>query len=150
LQSNKKFGILIKIIDLGDDTMKQHARILRFSALFILLCFLLGCTPPHTPPATDPNPPTAGCPHIDANDDGDCDDCGITVLIALDLYAINDLHGKFADGDTHPGVDELTTYLKAAIAADDSAILLSSGDTWQGSSESNLTRGLILTDWMNE
>jgi 2',3'-cyclic-nucleotide 2'-phosphodiesterase/3'-nucleotidase len=43
----------------------------------------------------------------------------------------------------------MTTYLKTAIALDDSAILLSAGDMWQGSSESNLTEGLIMTDWMN-
>ena len=29
-------------------------------------------------------------------------------------------------------------------------ILLSSGDMWQGAAESNLTKGLIITDWMNE
>ena len=29
-------------------------------------------------------------------------------------------------------------------------MLLSSGDMWQGSAESNLTKGNIVTDWMNE
>ena len=131
--------------------MKQRTRLVRFSALFILLCqlfVLIGCTTP--PPADTPRPPFADCTHTqDDNRDDHCDTCGISVLVVLDLYAINDLHGKFADGDTHPGVDELTTDLKTAVATDDNAILLSSGDTWQGSSESNLTGGLILTDWMN-
>lgn len=134
--------------------MNQRTRLVRFSAWLLLLCqlfVLIGCKPPvaDTPQDQEPRPPFENCVHIDTDDNGHCDTCGITVLVVLDFYAINDLHGKFADGDNHPGVDELTTYLKTAVAADDSAILLSSGDTWQGSSESNLTRGLILTDWMN-
>ncbi|MBE6660863.1 MAG: bifunctional metallophosphatase/5'-nucleotidase [Ruminococcaceae bacterium] len=135
--------------------MNQRTRLVRFSAWLLLLCqlfVLIGCKPPvtDTPQDQEPRPPFENCAHVDENNDDHCDTCGITVLVVLDFYAINDLHGKFADGDTHPGVDELTTYLKTAVAADDSAILLSSGDTWQGSSESNLTRGFILTDWMNE
>lgn len=87
--------------------------------------------------------------HADANYNGACDYCGESVLTTLDLYVINDLHGKLADGENHPGVDELTTYLKNAALTDDNVILLSAGDMWQGSSESNLTGGLIMTDWMN-
>ncbi|MBQ8288610.1 MAG: bifunctional metallophosphatase/5'-nucleotidase [Clostridia bacterium] len=87
--------------------------------------------------------------HADGNDDGRCDSCLGSVLATVDFYAINDLHGKFADTDAQPGVDELTTYLKTSAAADDHAIFLSSGDMWQGSSESNLTEGLIVTEWMN-
>ena len=124
--------------------MKIYARLL---ALLLSLLLLVGCTPP---PIDPPRPPFEDCTHADADDNGHCDNCGVTVLVILDLYAINDLHGKLADGDTHPGVDEMTAYLKAAIAADDSALLLSAGDMWQGSSESNLTRGLIMTDWMND
>jgi metallophosphoesterase (TIGR00282 family) len=72
------------------------------------------------------------------------------VVIVLDLFAINDLHGKFLDSDAQIGVDELTTYLKNAYETEDHVILLSSGDMWQGSSESNLTKGFIITEWMNE
>ena len=89
-------------------------------------------------------------PHTDNNNDDHCDSCGSLVLIELDFYAINDLHGKFTDTDNQPGVDELTTYLKNAHENDDNAFLLSSGDMWQGGSESNLTKGLIITEWMNE
>ena len=123
--------------------MKIYSRLLALLLSFILL---VGCTPP---PIDPPRPPFEDCTHSDADDNGHCDDCGVNVLVILDLYAINDLHGKLADGDTHPGVDEMTTYLKTAIALDDRAILLSAGDMWQGSSESNLTEGLIMTDWMN-
>lgn len=88
--------------------------------------------------------------HKDANDDGMCDDCQISLIVIIDFYALNDLHGKFDDTEEFVGVDELTTYLKKAYQSDDHLVLLSSGDMWQGSSESNLTRGQIITEWMNE
>ena len=88
--------------------------------------------------------------HSDQDDNGVCDVCAKSVLISFDFYSINDLHGKLADADSHPGVDELTTYLKNARAYDENAVFLSAGDMWQGSPESNLTNGLIMTDWMNE
>lgn len=88
--------------------------------------------------------------HVDTDDNTWCDVCGTTVIVTLDIYAINDLHGKFEDTDENPGVDELTTFLKNAKQTDELAIFLSSGDMWQGSAESNLTRGNIITEWMNE
>ena len=74
----------------------------------------------------------------------------LSVLVYIDFYTINDLHGKIADGETHPGVDELTTYLKNARIRDDHIIILSAGDMWQGSAESNMTKGQLTTEWMNE
>lgn len=126
-------------------------------------------TAPDTPAGTtpDPEPPTAPDEtsegildpedpelpaeddHTDADNNGECDDCGISVVIVLDLFAINDLHGKFCDSDAQAGVDELTTYLKNAYENEDHVLLLSAGDMWQGSSESNLTKGYIITEWMN-
>ena len=88
--------------------------------------------------------------HTDADGDQICDSCGGSTLVIIDIYAINDLHGKIMDGTSHPGVDELTTYLNAARETDDHVLLLSVGDMWQGSAESNLTRGQLMTEWMNE
>ena len=90
------------------------------------------------------------CAHTDANRDDICDLCKSSVIVSFDFYAINDLHGKFADADSNIGVDELTTYLKNARETDENAIFLSAGDMWQGSSESNMTKGQIVVDWMNE
>lgn len=88
--------------------------------------------------------------HTDANDDGICDACAATVITYIDFFALNDLHGKFMDTDKQPGVDELTTYLKNAYLTEEQVVILSSGDMWQGSSESNLTKGHLMTEWMNE
>ena len=88
--------------------------------------------------------------HIDGNNDGYCDQCNTYVIVIVDFYAVNDLHGKLADGNGHVGVDEFSTFIKNERANKDNVILLSSGDMWQGAAESNLTKGMIITDWMNE
>lgn len=92
-----------------------------------------------------------GCKkHKDSNKDEICDVCKKSVIVYVDFYNINDLHGKLDDGDGHIGVDELTTYLKNARKTDDHSFFISSGDMWQGQAESNMTKGIIMTDWMNE
>lgn len=101
-----------------------------------------------TEPATAP-PPTDGHAHTDDDQDDMCDTCSQSVVVIIDFYAINDLHGKFCDTASQPGVDELATYLRSRELYDDNVVLFSSGDMWQGAAESNLTNGMILTDWMN-
>lgn len=88
--------------------------------------------------------------HIDVNDDKYCDLCSKYVIVVIDFYVLNDLHGKFCDTDKQPGVDELATYLKNAEETDDHVVVISSGDMWQGTAESNLTQGKLITEWMNE
>ena len=87
--------------------------------------------------------------HVDSDSNGLCDNCTADVVITLDIYAINDLHGKVFDTDSQIGVDEMSTYLLGANNRDEQYILISSGDMWQGSAESNITKGLLVTDWMN-
>ena len=87
--------------------------------------------------------------HSDINNDGLCDTCKIDVLETIDFYNFNDLHGKFDDTDSQPGVDELTTFLLQAKQTDEHTVILSTGDMWQGSSESNSTKGMLITEWMN-
>lgn len=87
--------------------------------------------------------------HVDAQNDGRCDLCDTIVIVAIDFFTVNDLHGKLADGENHPGVDEMSTYFKQQKDSNDHVVLLSAGDMWQGQAESNLTEGLIITDWMN-
>ena len=88
--------------------------------------------------------------HIDDDNNGYCDRCEISVIVEVNFFVINDFHGKMSDSDTQPGVDELSLYLKNLKSAYKNPILLSSGDMWQGGAESNLTRGLLVTEWMNE
>ncbi len=114
------------------------------------------CTECGTPEQTDNGGGEGGgeldpaCDHKDENADKICDLCNVSTIVVIDFYALNDLHGKIFDTETQPGVDELTTYLKNAYVTDDHVVVLSSGDMWQGSSESNLTHGHIMTEWMME
>ena len=117
-----------------------------FVFAFLLLFVLAACEKP--PVST--TAPGSCLNHTDADDNGCCDRCDTYVIVTVDIYNINDLHGKLADADTHPGVDEMTTYLKNAQATQDNVLLLSTGDMWQGSSESNQTKGKFTTDWMNQ
>lgn len=88
------------------------------------------------------------CAHADADNNNVCDNCKRSLLVNFNFYAINDLHGMYADSDTQPGVDELTTYLLDA-QKNSNSLVLSSGDMWQGSSESNNTKGKLATEWLN-
>lgn len=117
--------------------------------LAAFLIFLAGCG--QQAPLDSAHSDSAGShDHCDADDNGVCDTCQKSVLEYFDIYAINDLHGKIADTSLQPGVDELSTYLKGASIINDNVIILSSGDMWQGSSESNLTKGILTTEWMND
>ena len=89
--------------------------------------------------------------HSDVDGDGLGEQGGEKVTIDLSIYAVNDLHGKFKDSSSQPGLDEFTTYMKELYA--DPAreeILISSGDMWQGSVESSSNKGQLMTEWMNE
>ena len=87
--------------------------------------------------------------HVDVNNNDYCDICNDYVVVVIDFYVFNDLHGKFCDTDTQPGVDEIGTYLENMSTTDDHMILLSTGDMWQGTAESTLTKGKIMVEWMN-
>ena len=88
--------------------------------------------------------------HADANSDGACDGCVAKINTVIDFYSINDLHGKFDDTYANCGVDEMSTYLRGAQYTNPNTIILSAGDMWQGSAESNFTKGAIVTEWMND
>ncbi len=68
----------------------------------------------------------------------------------ITLYAINDFHGsivqKLSDGEM--GLLNLGTYLKKQ-GEKENTLLINSGDMFQGSLESNYTKGRFLTDAMD-
>ncbi len=148
--------------------MKHRLLSLLLALMLTLGCLstLIGCDTPDigdsdpslpdgdTPTSDDPDddrPQDVDPDHMctDADADEKCDECPESVVVLIDFYVLNDLHGKFCDTDTQPGVDELATYLRRAYATDDHVVLVASGDMWQGSAESNLTGGAIITEWMN-
>ena len=120
--------------------MKKYTLTSLLPALLALL-LLVGCAQGTDTPCLN---------HTDSDSNGLCDTCSTSVLVSFDFYAINDLHGKFADTDQNPGVDELTTYLKNAAKNSENTYFLATGDLWQGSAESNMTYGALMTDWMNQ
>ena len=69
--------------------------------------------------------------------------------INLQIYAFNDLHGNVIDSGTGLGISKTTSLLKTH-ANKDNVLYISQGDMWQGSAESNLTHGNLVTDWMNQ
>ncbi len=127
----------------------MKTRILSLLLCLAMVLSLAACTPTAPDPSSTSTQPSVleeHCAHADSDNDTICDHCQGNLLVALDLLVINDLHGKFLDSSTQPGVDELTSYL---LSYGPDALLLASGDIWQGSSESNLTQGQLMTDWMN-
>lgn len=133
--------------------MKQRILALGLVLMMILTSCAIGQDPGTQAQGTAPGVSTgvvATEGHTDIDDNGLCDDCGQTVLIYLDFYAVNDLHGKLSASGTQPGMGGLTTYLGRAAKDDENALFLSSGDMWQGGAQSNATRGNLITDWMNE
>ncbi len=123
--------------------MKKRLSLFLLSALFALTT-LSACDF-----ALDMPPSGSGHTHVDTDGNGICDSCEIETLVTLDFYSINDLHGKIDDTYANIGVDEMTAYLQAAKAQNENTVLLSAGDMWQGSAESNFTKGKLVTDWMN-
>ncbi len=97
-----------------------------------------------------PEEPEGECAHADANGDDTCDSCYIPLTVTLDLYSVNDMHGKFDDTYANIGVDEMSAYLRNAQTTSENTILLSAGDMWQGSAESNFTQGNVVVEWMND
>lgn len=74
----------------------------------------------------------------------------------LDFYTINDTHGAAeydidSSSSTYQiGITRLSDYyMSEAKKNPDGSVILSSGDMWQGSADSNLTKGAVMVNWMN-
>lgn len=70
----------------------------------------------------------------------------------LDFYALNDFHGAIIPAtEDQPGLNKIAGYLESVKSGkEDTTILLDIGDSWQGSADSNLTRGKIIIETYNE
>lgn len=76
----------------------------------------------------------------------------INEITNLDFFNLNDFHGSVAynsDND-EPGISRLARYFSVKKANNpQGTIITSSGDMWQGSADSNITKGRLVTDAMN-
>lgn len=91
------------------------------------------------------NEPLSRC--RDNNNDGYCDICHASMqegnnVATIELYGINDLHGAVT---TEIGLINLGTYMKSKTDQINT-LFIDSGDTWQGSVESNVNKGNLITD----
>jgi|LAHS01.1.fsa_nt_gb 5'-nucleotidase/UDP-sugar diphosphatase len=71
----------------------------------------------------------------------------------LDIFAVNDTHGTIVENSSNyePGMAKLAGFINAervAAGGVDKTVLLSSGDMWQGSLDSNITKGAMMVDMM--
>ena len=70
--------------------------------------------------------------------------------VTLDIFAFNDTHGNVKDTqDKGLGIAKTSTLLRE-LTANKNSIVISQGDMWQGSVESNFTKGNLVTEWMNQ
>lgn len=72
--------------------------------------------------------------------------------VYFDFYEMSDFHGatEYSKDDNRLGIERLSSYFDAKRASNvGGTILLSGGDMWQGSADSNLTRGQLVTYSMN-
>lgn len=68
----------------------------------------------------------------------------------LDIYEVSDFHGAVNAGDSELGLPRLASYLNLKRKANPGGtVVVSSGDMFQGSAESNLTRGYMVNYAMN-
>ena len=71
-------------------------------------------------------------------------------FVDLEIFAFNDVHGNVKDSTNGLGIGRTSTLLKTYPSNVNNALYISQGDMWQGSAESNKTKGKLVTDWMNQ
>lgn len=73
-------------------------------------------------------------------------------IINIDLYNLNDFHGAVDHNPSNKelGINRLAAYFKTQLTNNPNSVFLSSGDMWQGSADSNITRGRLVVDAMNQ
>ncbi|MFA5236048.1 MAG: 5'-nucleotidase C-terminal domain-containing protein [Bacilli bacterium] len=73
-------------------------------------------------------------------------------VTSLDFYAVNDFHGalEYNPYSNELGINRMATYFSDRKEENaDGTVILSIGDMWQGSADSNITRGRLTVDAMN-
>ncbi len=73
-------------------------------------------------------------------------------ITTLDFYSMNDFHGalEYKADSNELGINRLATYFDNKKDLNpEGTVILSAGDMWQGSADSNITRGRLVVDAMN-
>lgn len=72
-------------------------------------------------------------------------------IIRLQILTVNDFHGALLENGKNPGAAKLAEYLKETKAkAPEATLILSAGDMFEGTVDSNLLYGKTVVDIMNE
>lgn len=68
----------------------------------------------------------------------------------ITVYALNDFHGAYAESSSAAGMSRIGNYLiNKKTQNPDNTFVISSGDMWQGTADSNLNKGKLITECMN-
>jgi len=70
-------------------------------------------------------------------------------VVTVEILALNDFHGYLAQDATHPGIGIVAAYINQERAQNPNVVLLSVGDMYQGTMESNLVYGASVAAEMN-
>ena len=97
---------------------------------------------------------TSSAPHTTSSSSSSSSSSGDNTqtdnIVNIELFALNDFHGNVQDSDTGLGISRTSTLLKSYPTNINNALYISQGDMWQGSAESNMTRGQLVNDWMGQ
>lgn len=76
---------------------------------------------------------------------------GLPPVVTIDFYNLNDFHGavEYNPGNKEIGINRLASYFKSVKQMNPNSVFVSSGDMWQGSADSNITKGRLVVDAMN-
>lgn len=126
----------------------------RMSCLLLLATLLTSCKTDKAPfsiPAVDVTTITLNLPDKPTYNVGNIAHSNDNTIDYIDVYELSDFHGAVdSDGENQIGLAKLSTYLKGKRALNPGGtIIISAGDMYQGSIESNLTRGYIVNYAMN-
>ena len=77
--------------------------------------------------------------------------CSQKNVVEIQILSFNDYHGAISETDSHKGLLNFASTIKELTDKNKKyTVLLSAGDMYQGSAQSNMNRGKLMIDVMNE
>lgn len=77
--------------------------------------------------------------------------CNQNNVVEVQILSFNDYHGAINESENHKGLLNFASTIKEQTAKNKNhTVLLSAGDMYQGSAQSNINRGKLMIDVMNE